>query len=432
MRRRVTGYLSAALALCLLATGLPMTAAAGPGLSKSLYQALEKVRNRIQDGQAEQALALLKQVDGQARDDYSRAIVEQTYGYAWVELDKLEAAAKAFRRALELDALPESAQNNVRYNLAGILARTGKSAEARRLLEAYLATEKDPPVQARILLAQLYLEAGNYQASVRLLEQVRAEQQQPDETVLLLLVSAYSEQKQLRRTLPLLQELIRIAPRRASYWQQLAAAHLSLGQDEQGLAVLESAYLQGLTLSTSQLQYLARLYLHQGLPYKAGRLIEKEMTRGHLNAASANRRLAAQAWQMARENEKAIATLQQAVADEEEPDLFQQLVGLYLVDERWDDAARVLEQGIAKTSGEQKDRMLVTLGMVRYRQQRPQEARLAFERVSQGTGSPQDQAAQWLQYLDYLELRRSESGVGKSQGPVLSKPSSGSRISPDR
>lgn len=402
MRRHVTAYLCAALSWLVLSGSLAMTAAAGPGLSKHLYQALEKVRGRIQDGQAEQALALLKQVDGQARDDYARAIVEQTYGYVWLDLDKPEAAAKAFRRALELDALPASAQNNVRYNLAGILARSGQSAEARRLLEAYLATEKSPPAQARVLLARLYLDTADYTAAVRLLEQVRRELKQPDETVLLLLVSAYGEQKQLRRTVPLLEELIRIAPRRASYWQQLAATHLSMGQDERGLAVLESAYLQGLIRSPSQLTYLAQLYLHQGLPYKAGRLLEREMTRGNLKAVPENRRLAAQAWQMARETEKAIATLEQAVADDASPDLHQQLAGLYIIAEVWDGAARVLEQGIAKASAEQKDRMLITLGMVRYRQQSPKQARLAFEQVSQGAAA-RDQAEQWLQYLDYLE-----------------------------
>jgi hypothetical protein len=386
----------------MLAVGLAGTVTAGPGLSRPLYDALDKVRTRIQDGQAAQALELLNQVDDQARDNYSRAIVEQTYGYVWLELEKPEAAAKAFRRALELEALPASAQNNIRYNLAGVLARLGQTSEAVALLEAYLETEKDPPVQGRILLARLYLDTADYKAAVRLLEQARAQLKQPDETLLLLLVSAYSEQKQLRRTLPLLQELIRIAPRRAAYWQQLAATHLALEQDEQGLAVLESAYLQGLMRNPRQLLYLAQLYLQQGLPYKAGRLIESEMTQGNLKPESANRQLAAQAWQMAREHAKAVATLEQAVNDETGPDLLQQLAGLYLVAELWDHAGKALEQGIAMASGEQKDRMLITLGIVRYRQERLEQARRAFEQASHGAAS-RDQAAQWLQYLDYLE-----------------------------
>jgi len=112
--------------------------------------------------------------------------------------------------------------------------------------------------------------------------------------------------------------------------------------------------------------------------------------------------LAAQAWQMAREHAKAVATLEQAVNDETGPDLLQQLAGLYLVAELWDHAGKALEQGIAMASGEQKDRMLITLGIVRYRQERLEQARRAFEQASHGAAS-RDQAAQWLQYLDYLE-----------------------------
>jgi len=105
---------------------------------------------------------------------------------------------------------------------------------------------------------------------------------------------------------------------------------------------------------------------------------------------------------MARENAKAIAILEQAFDGESTADLLQQLAELYLIAEAWDDAGRVLEQGVPKASGEQRDRMLITLGIVRYRQRRLEQARLAFEQAGDGTGSP-DQAVQWLQYLDYLE-----------------------------
>ncbi len=386
------------LALLLL-VGPASVAAAQATLSKSLYRALDAVRTQLQEGRPKQALEQLNRAKQQARDDYSKAVVAQTYGYIWLELDKPRAAADAFRRALELDALPDSAQNNMRYNLAGVLSRLGETAAAVKLLEAYLETETDPPIQANTLLARLYLDQEKYQAAARLLEQVRAELDGPDETVLLLLVSAYSEGKQLRRTPPLLRDLIRLSPGRAAYWQQLAATLLALKRDKQALAVLESAWLNGLLEKPNQLRYLAQLYIQQGVPYKAGRLLEKEPA---LKSDPAARRLSAQAWQTARERAKAIAVLEAAAAESPDPDTYQQLAQLYFSGEDWDDAERALQRGIKAASGENRDRMLLSLGVVRYRQRRAEQARTAFEQALEGPDT-RNQAEQWIRYLDYLE-----------------------------
>jgi len=401
-RRSPAHVRSLRVGLVLLLLGPTLGTSAQAGLSRSLYQALDSVRTTLQEGQAEQALEMLNRAKTQARDDYSKAVVEQTYGYIWLELDKPKAAATAFRRALAFDALPEPAQNTMRYNLGGVLSTLGQTAEAVQLLEAYLEHTADPPLQARTLLARLYLAQAKFRTAARLLEEVRAELEHPDETVLLLLVSAYSEGKQLGRTPPLLEELIRLAPKRTAYWQQLAAARLALRQEAQALAVLESAWLQGLIESPSQLTYLAQLYLQQGLPYKAGRLLETEIARNRLKPDPALHRLAARAWQSAREGSKAIAALETSVAASPDPDAYRQLAQLYFSREAWDDAARALQQGIRVASAGPRERMWMSLGVVRYRQGSTGQARAAFEQAL-AASETRDQAEQWIRYLDYLD-----------------------------
>jgi tetratricopeptide (TPR) repeat protein len=154
--------------------------------------------------------------------------------------------------------------------------------------------------------------------------------------------------------------------------------------------------------NAEQLRYLAQLYLQQGLPYKAGRLLEGEIARHMLKPDRATQLLVAQAWQTAREPGKAIGVLETTLAASPDPDAYGRLAQLYFSREAWDDAARVLQEGIRVAAEKQRGRLWMRLGVVRYRQGYSEQARAAFEQARRGTET-RDQAEQWIRYLDYLE-----------------------------
>ncbi|MCU7959041.1 MAG: tetratricopeptide repeat protein [gamma proteobacterium symbiont of Bathyaustriella thionipta] len=386
--------------LLLFLSGSPALAA--HSLSRPLYSSLQKVQDKLAAGQADEALRLLQGSDSQAHTDYAHAIVEQTYAYIWLQLDKPEAAASAFSQALERNVLPPGTQLNMRYNLAAVLSRLGRTREAIEQLESSLHSRQQLPSGFKRLLARLYIETKKYRQAADLLQP--ASSSGADENHLLLLLLAYDGLHKPGKSIRVLKQLLRLNPRHALYWQQLAARYQQMGKPKHALAVLESSWLQGLMTKPSHIRYLAQLYMQQGLAYKAGRLLDSEIKRGHLQTTAANKKLLISAWQLAREDSKAIRLLEQTLGGDGNPQAGLQLAQLYMASESWSDAARVLQQSLLSASDTQKYALLLMLGQVQYQQQHVTQSRHTFEQAS-AAAATRAQAQQWLHYLDYLQNR---------------------------
>ena len=97
-----------------------------------------------------------------------------------------------------------------------------------------------------------------------------------------------------------------------TYVLTLAGVYSELGDTKKQLALTESLYEKGYIDGKSHAVNLANLYLLHGLPYKAAKILEKEMEAENVVSDMRNLRLLSQAWYSAREDKKAIPPLKRA------------------------------------------------------------------------------------------------------------------------
>ena len=203
-----------------------------------------------------------------------------------------------------------------------------------------------------------------------------------------------------------LEELIAAYPK-DSYILTLAGVYSELGDTKKQLALTESLYEKGYIEGKSHAINLANLYLLHGTPYKAARLLEKEMTAGNVKSDVRNLRLLSQSWYSAREDEKAIPPLKQAAAEGDEAELYIRLAQSYINLERWAEAADAAKTSLAVGGLKRKDTANIMYGMALFNQRKLEQARRAFQAAGRDKRSKRA-SSQWIKYVD-SEIRRRDT-----------------------
>jgi tetratricopeptide (TPR) repeat protein len=342
------------LYLLLLSTLMLPPASTAASLSPAVYQALQQAQRALKEGQPKRAGKYLKRAQSKARKTYDRALIEQNRAYVSMAAKDYPAAKQAITQALANQALPPGAAADLRYLQAQLLVRDRRTPQAITHLQALLHNNPKPPDGAQRLLAKLYLRNKQPQQAATLLEQLLKNSPKANDEVYDLLASADYRLHRYRHSIPLLKTLIRHHPANQGYWTRLIASQLAGDHPRQALATQELAHKQGYLSSTKDIQRLARLYRHRGLPLAAAKLLQQAIEQGQLPSTTAKLRELADAWQQAREWHKAGATLEQALTGCDESDrgpLHLQLGIAYYHAQDWQGAYRQLSlaNGYAQT-----------------------------------------------------------------------------------
>jgi tetratricopeptide (TPR) repeat protein len=372
-----------------------------PSVSQQTYRVLQEAQELLDEGRSAQAVQRLEALAEQTvHAPYEQAVALQSLANAHIERGDYAAAIPPLQRSIELAALPAEAQQRARYNLAQLYMATQRFSSAIAQLEHWFEQAQAPPAEAFLLLGSAHLQLKQYRRAIEPLRRAIALSRQPNEGWYQSLLGAYYESEQYPEAVKLLHRMLHLFHDSADYWRQLAGIELLRQRYGEALAVMELAYLNGRLSSERDLLNLARLYTQRDAPYKAAQLLEQELQEGRIEAGRKTWEQTANAWQQARETERTVAALEQALSFEPGPPLTLRLARLYLEVERWDDAERTLRRFLGEHSGEseQIDRAWLLLGIACHENHAPEAARQAFEQALRFTET-RDQAEQWLSYL---------------------------------
>ncbi|MEA2094984.1 MAG: hypothetical protein U9P11_10535 [Pseudomonadota bacterium] len=372
----------------------------GAGLSPQVHKRLNSIHELIDQGRDDAALSalntLLPQV-GQRR--YEKAVVLQNLAYVQTGRDRFNAAIKAFEESLALKALPETAQQQMRYNLAQLYLASAAPAKAVPILLEWFDQATDPAAEAYLLLGHAQAQLKHYRKAIPALQQAIERAETPHEDWYETLLAMHYELKSYPACASLLKQMIRLFPENDAYWQQLAGMYMTLNKPAPALTVLELAWRRGSMKSEQDLIQLVQLYLYQDIPFKAARLLEAEMNSGRIKRSVSNQELLANAWTLARERDAAIRAYQQVAAAGHNAEADFTLAQLYLEDERWDEAAAVLESALAKTGLRNPGNAWLLLGIAHYELNAPAAARGSFQKATRFEATRKT-ARQWLAHLE--------------------------------
>lgn len=338
------------------------------------------------------------------------ALVHQSYGYMYSDQEKYAQAIRAFKTALDLEGLSDSAQLNTQFNLGQLYMIEGKYDEGIPILENWFKQAENPAANAYMLIANAYAQkASNLENDARekaaygkawewakqgLEKMDKAKPREPWMRLGAQLNLALEDYKTAGHWL---RELVRRWPKE-NYLKQLTAIYGQLDKPRDALSVMEMARLGGYLDESKEISRLAQLYLYNEIPYKAARLLDENFKSNKLEQNQANYELLANAWTMAREYERALAPLERAAAASENGKLYVRLGQLHIDGERWKPAAVAIRKGLGKGGLESAGEAHLLLGISHFHEESFAAAQQAFERAGREKKT-QKSARAWLQAI---------------------------------
>ncbi|MBT6177820.1 MAG: hypothetical protein HOI23_11290 [Deltaproteobacteria bacterium] len=362
------------------------------------YKRLEEIQADITKERYPSALKRLKSLSEKSRlNSHERALLWQMYGFTYSTLGRYQEASKAFEKCLAQKSLSDPATQHTRYNLAQAYLASEAYPKAVEQLGLWLKAADKPTPEVFYLLAAAHMQLKQFQKALPHARKAVEMKRKPREAWLNLLMSLHFELKQMRSVLGVCKQLVSLYPKR-SYWLQLSAVYNELGDRKRALATLELAYAQGYVSESSEILNLVSLYLDQGIPFKAGELLENELRSGRVDASLNNLKMLSSAWLQSRESARAWGSLERASKLDPTGQTDAKLAQLYLESEKWSlvhrSAQKAIEKGELKRPGE----IYLINGIALMSLNKPQKARQAFKKA-QGYPKRSKAAGQWLKHL---------------------------------
>jgi len=373
-------------------------------ISQSTYEMIVKSQEFMEADQWSSALQTLNSLLSRQGNlkGIDIATAYKFRGYVYAGQENYTAAAKDFENAMATGALPKYDMLDLRYNLVQLYLGMEQYSKAIQNLEMWFREVENPGPQAIFLAAQAYAlvqrmnEAENYaDRGVRKMEEIG----EVRESWYRIASVIYMQREKYGKAQPILEKLIRGWPDKKEYYIQLGGVYQESGQERDSFAILALAYDNKLSLTNDEIVRVAQLYRLYDYPYKAARILEKEIAAGRIKKNKKNWEELGNAWFQSREMKKAVQPLTNAARLASEGDIYLRLCQTYASDEEWGNAERdcaaAVNKGGLKTNGGLAYQILA---IARYEQGDREGAMDAFDKCQDWERTERD-CRTWYRYV---------------------------------
>lgn len=400
-------------------------------LTPALYKTLNEIQDQLSAQEYEQVAARLTKLEEDLKPSFGLALVYQLHGQFWLLQEKPEKGLEFFQKALELNVLApaqeagiattaaqillsldraDDAYNDLEPRLKRILAKEKEDNDKPRKGRRYKENEGDEDKQIRYIQPHSFVTAATacqmkkrYDKSIPWLKQAVSRSETPKENWLLMLMVALYQEKQYAASIEVLDDLIRLNPSKEDYWQQQAALYQILEQPNKALRTLELGYAGGYIEKPTTIMQLVQLLINNGIPERAGRILQKHLNDESLELNDRNWKILASAWQQSREHAKAAVALIEASEYMEDGSLIYRAAQLQLQIGEYRNAIDNAKKAIKKGLNEKDEsNALMLVASSAYELNEYDLSRQYFQRALQFANTASS-AKNWLDYLAALE-----------------------------
>ena len=385
----------------------PPAATVGIETGKVLNEAIELLNK--EDFKA--ASAKIETLKLDKLSPYERSKVEQIMFNISYSQEKYDEARGHLQKAIDSGGLNAQEIEQARYQAAQLYMQQEKWKEGAAALEEWFKTATKPNSSAYYLLAVAYYQQGvaatgktatdlfgkalvPAKKAVELMEK-------PQESWLAMLSALYLQREEYKESIPVLQQLIALAPAKKTYWMQLSSIYGQIEDYPNALATMQIAYNAGLVTEDSELRRLADLLLFNAVPYRGAQVLESAIEKKTVKLDEKLYEKLANCWIAAGEFDKATGPLQKSAELSATGDTFVRLGELQAQREEWGASITALQKGIEKGQLKDTANAQLMMGVAYYSQKNYKEARTFFERASQSAKHKQI-ATSYLQAIKAL------------------------------
>ncbi|MHA7817333.1 MAG: hypothetical protein ACX93N_12720 [Pseudohaliea sp.] len=373
------------------------------GMSEKVFEALNEAQAALDAEDNAAARAILEALlERRKLSAYERAHTLNLLGYCRYEADDLPGARATYERALALPGLPESMQAMLLVTLGQVSLVQEDNEGAEGYLRRLLALPEQDLPRHRVLFAAALIGQARFADALEPLQSAIAEAgadgSAPPEQWLSMLASVHYEREDYPAMRDTMARLATLYPRE-QYLLNLAALHGQLGDSGRQLALVEALRDDGRLSQETRLVMLANLFLAEGLPWEAARLLETAIDDGRVEADRRNLETLSQAWYLAAETERAIEPLAAAAALAEDGELYLRLARLHMDANAWAAAEEAAGLAIERGGLREEGQAWLVRGMAAARREQFRSARDYFTEAARHADAAR-YAAQWLAWID--------------------------------
>ena len=379
-------------------------------LSQPVFEGLQEAQELIEAKHYADGLARLRKL--REKSDlsvYEMAQIWNLTGYAYYLQENYARALKSYENVIAQGDLPEGLVQSTLKTLSQLYFTIENYAKALTTVERLMAVVAEPSPDVYMLKGQAHFQLEQYREALTpiktAIDKYRDQGRKPRENWLLLLRVCYYELNDFKNMIAVLKQLIALYPKHR-YILTLAGIYSELGDTKKQLALTEALYEADLVTGKHHIVNLANLYLVHEVPYKAAKILQREVDSGRVESTERNLRLLSQAWYQARDDDKAIPPLARAAAMSKNGELFVRLAQSYVNLDRWPEAAAAVRKGLAKGGVKRSDTANIMLGMALFNQRQLAAARDAFKLASSDKRSAKA-AREWIAYVN-SEIQRQD------------------------
>jgi tetratricopeptide (TPR) repeat protein len=369
-------------------------------MSEPIYRRLGAVHELLGVNNYQKALTDLEKLAKVPMNRHEESLVQQTFGFVYIQLDRPQDALKAFEKSLEIGMLPGDVIQGLRYSLAGLYTAEGQYQKAIDTMRLWFQYEEDPKAEAYMMIASSFAELEKLESALPYVQKAISKAEKPNENWYMLELAIHVEANRYREGAGVLRRMLAIWPERPRLWDMLASINLELGNDREALDVMMVAYNSGFLDEESKILPVVQLNMLLEIPHVAGRILETELANGNVEENKKHLDTLLSAWIDAREYDKAVAVIDKLGAMTGDGKYFMQKASIHNELGNWEQAASSARQAIDAGVEEPTDAYMLA-GTAYAEMERFQDAINAFRSAKQsGDAQERANADSWIAFVE--------------------------------
>ncbi len=374
--------------------------------SEGTHRRLSRAHSLMSKDKLSDALEVLSRLESAtAQRPHEHAQILQTIGFVYAQQEKYPKALEYFQKALNLKVLPYAPTLSTLYSMAQVQVATEKYDQALKTIDLWisLADEQSPDIY--VLKASIFAQKNQNKQALDLVTKAISMTKEPKESWLAFAVAMNYQLENYKESARLLEMLANLYPEKKKYWKQLAGVYLNLEKNPQALATMELAHKANYLDKDSELMNLVSLLIYGGIPLKGARLLEDALAQDKVKKTQKNFEILGDAWAQAEEMDKALVAYAESAKLAKDGRIFAKQGRIYLEQEKWENAARYLEDGLSKGGIKSPQHVHMALGVALFNLKKFDQATNSFRAAKKASEKVSGAAEQWISYVKTEDRR---------------------------
>jgi predicted Zn-dependent protease len=310
---------------------------------------LNKAADLINDSKNDEAEPIVQKIlSSEKASKYAQAFAHTLQAQIYYEKDKSADAIAEYRKAVDMDALPNDAQFQTIYQIAQLQVQDEKYADALTTLDQWSKLSGAETADELALKANAYYRTDKFQEAVDAMKKAISMTDKPSDSWTQILMASYFELNQYDQAAQVVQQQMAKNPNDKKLLNQLATIYIQGNKPQQALDLMAKAKSQGLITTSEDYMQLAKLNAAADKYKEASATIKEGLDKNILKPSFEVYKLQGDVCTQGEDDACAIDAYSKASPQAKDGNIDYQLGYLLFYSDRSKDAADALSRAISK------------------------------------------------------------------------------------